>query len=144
MRQRWYSLPSLFGLGAITFFVVLGFFTHTAFWLAVGITVVWVWYKLSLRIEVTSTDVVVRQWPFPKSSASREAIKVMHWFGRSVTFVDDDHRVLLKIGALGWAGGQLLDLSEALGVHLYNHRTQHGFGTDASKGQLMQRAINAK
>lgn len=144
MRQRWYSFPNLFGWAIIVLFVVLGLFIHSAFWVVAFLFLVWVWYMFGMRIVVTPADVSLRQFLLPRRSAPREAIKVMHWFGRSFTFVDDDHRILLKIGGLGWNGSQLLDLSEALGVHLYNHRTQHGFGTDAQQGQLMQRATNAR
>jgi hypothetical protein len=144
MRQRWYSGPSLFGLGVLALLVVVGFFAHGAFWLAVGFAVLWVWYKFGMRIEVTSTDLRFRQWLLPSQSAPKEAIKVMHWYSQNFTFVDDDQRVMLKIGGLGWTRGQLLDLSEALGVRLYSHRTKGGLGTDTSKGQLMQRAAGAE
>lgn len=50
----------------------------------------------------------------------------MHWYGDTFTFVNDGQQVLLKVGSLGWTRGQLLDLSEALGVRLYNHRTKRG------------------
>lgn len=139
MRLRWYSGPSLFGLGVIAFLVVLGFFTHSAFGLAAFMAVVWAWSKFGMKIELTSTDVGLRQWPLRSSSAPREPIKAMHWYSQSFTFVDDDHRLLLKIGGLGWTGSQLLYLSQRLGVPLYNHRTKHELGTDASKGQLIQR-----
>jgi hypothetical protein len=140
VRLRWYSPPSLIGLGGIAFFIVLGFFTHSALWLAVIAAVVWVWYKFGMKIEVTSTDVGLSTWPRRRPSAPREGIKAMRWYGQSFTFEDDDHRLLLKIGGLGWTGDQLLDVSEALGVPLYSYRTKHGLGTDASKGQLIQRA----
>jgi hypothetical protein len=106
LRIRWYSYPSWFGLGGVAFFVVLGFFVHGAFWLAVGLAVLWAWMKFGMKIEVTPTEVRFRQWPLPGATEGR-------WHG------------------LG-------------GVHLYNHRTKHGFGGDAWNGQLMQRAAKAK
>jgi len=144
LRLRWYSGLSLYGLGALAFFVVLGFFAHSAFWGAALVAVLWVWYMFGMKIEVTSMDVGMSRWLLRRGSAPREAIRAMHWFGPSVTFVDADHRVLLKLSSLGWSGSQWLDVSEALGVHLYNHRTKRGFGTDAQQGQLMQRATEAK
>jgi hypothetical protein len=64
-------------------------------------------------VVVTSTDVGLRQWPLPCPSAPREAIKVVHWYSQNFTFLCDGQRVLLKIGGLGWTGGQLLDRDAA-------------------------------
>lgn len=144
LRQRWYAGPSLVGLGAVALLIVVGFFNHGGFILAAIFAILWIWYKFGMKIEVTPTDVGFSQWLLRRPSAAREAIQAMHWYGSSVTFVDDDHRVLLKIGGLGWTGGQWLDVSEALGVHLYDHRTRGGLGRDASKGQLVQRSTEAK
>lgn len=144
MRLRWYSGPSLFGLCVIALFIVVGFFSHGLFAVAVLIAVLFVWMKFGMTIEATSTDVGLSTWLLRRRSAPREAVKAMHWYGESFTFVDDDQRILLKIGGLGWTRGQLLDLSEALGVPLYNHRTKRGLGGDAGKGQLMERATRAE
>jgi hypothetical protein len=144
VRARWYSIPSVLVLCATAFFVVAGFFSHGAFVLAAGFAVLWVWMLAGSKIEVTSTDAALSGWLVRRRSAPREAIKAMHWYGQSFTFVDDDHRVLLKIASLGWSRGQLLDVSEALGVRLYNHRTKHGLGGDAWTGQLMQRVTKAE
>lgn len=139
MRLRWYSYPSLLVLCVTAFFVVLGFFTHGAFGLAVGGALLWVWMVLGMKVEVTPTDVSLNIWLRRRQSAPREEIKAMHWYGDSFRFVDGDQRVVLKVGGLGWAGGQLLELSEALGVGLYSHRTKHGLGSDVPEGLLMQR-----
>jgi hypothetical protein len=144
VRPRWYSGVSLFMLGVTALLVVLGFSSHPLFLVAAFMAALWVLAKFGTRIVVTPADVSLRQSLVPRRSAPREAIKVMHWFSYYFTFVDDDHRVLLKIASLGWSRGQLLDLSEALGVHLYNHRTKGGFGTDAQNGRIMERAANAK
>jgi hypothetical protein len=113
------------------------------------LAVVWVIIRFGAKIEVTPTHVNVRVWMgYPRAartlrtlreSARRDAIYAMHWYGGSLTFVNDGQWVLLGFPSAGWTRGQLLDLSEILGVCLYNHRTKHGWGKDAWDGQLMQR-----
>jgi hypothetical protein len=144
IRLHWYSGPSLFGLSVTALCIAAGFFSHGAFGVAAIFAVLFAWMKFGMKIEATPADVGLSTWLLRRKSATREAIKAMHWYGQSFTFVDEDHRVLLKIGGLGWSRGQLLDLSEALGVRLYNHRTKRGLGSDAWKGQLMRRATKAK
>jgi hypothetical protein len=61
----------------------------------------------------------------------------MHLFGQSVRFEDRDH-VLLKISTYSWIQRQWLDISVALGVPLYDHRTKLGWGQDARRGRLVQ------
>jgi hypothetical protein len=147
IRLRWYSGPSLFGLGMMVFLAVLVFVGKAGRGL-LGVEAIlvigWVISMFATKVEVTPTDVRLSIWLLPRRSAPRDAIRAMHWYGRSFTFVDDDHRVLLKVASLGFTRGQLLDLSEALGVRLYNHRTKRGLGSDVWKGQLMQRANSAR
>lgn len=128
MRLRWYSGPSLAVLCAIACCIVLGFFTHSSGSLGVLAILVaaWIVTKFGTKVEVTPTDVGLSMWLIRRKSAPRDAIYAMHWYGDAFTFVNDGQQVLLKVGSLGWTRGQLLDLSEALGVRLYNHRTKRG------------------
>lgn len=139
MRMRWYAAPSLVPLLGFALCFVLGFFSHGAFGVAAIFVVGWVIGKFSTKIEVTSTDVGLSVWMFRRKFALRDQIAAMHWYGRSFTFVDDSQRVLLSIPSLGWTRGQLLDLSEALGVRLYSHRVGRGLGKDSGRGQLIRR-----
>jgi hypothetical protein len=139
LRIRWYSGATLPGLPLIAGCIVWGFFSPGGFAVAAILAVGWVISKFATRIEVTSADVGLSTWLSRRKSAPREEVYAMHWYGRSFTFTAEDNRVLLSVPSFGWTRGQLLDMSEALGVHLYNHRTKRGLGSDAWKGQLMQR-----
>lgn len=55
------------------------------------------------KVEVTPTDVGLSIWLLPRRSAQWAAIRAVHWYGRSFTFVDDDHRVLVNLASLGFA-----------------------------------------
>jgi hypothetical protein len=90
-------------------------------------------------IEVTPTDVGVRLWFFGRRAAPRKAIYAMHWFSASFTCVDLHNDVLLRVASFGWTGSQVVELSEALGVQLYSHRTKRGFGNDARIGQIAKK-----
>lgn len=140
IRLRWYSWPSLIGLGGMALFVGLGFVSPGMFGVAGILAVEWVISKYATKIEVTPTHVRLSIWLFRRESVRRDEIYAMHWYGRSFTFVNDAQRVLLSLRGPGWTRGPLLDLSESLGVRLYNHRTRRGLGQDAWDGQLVQRA----
>jgi hypothetical protein len=154
MRLRWYSWPILPLVCGIAVCIGMGFVSHGAFGVAAILAVVWVIIRFGAKIEVTPTHVNVRVWMgYPRAartlrtlreSARRDAIYAMHWYGGSLTFVNDGQWVLLGFPSAGWTRGQLLDLSEILGVCLYNHRTKHGWGKDAWDGQLMQRGDRAR
>ena len=141
IRQLWYSWPSLVGLCGLASFIVLGFVVGPgAFGVAAIVALGWVISKFATKIEVTQRDVGLSTWLLRRKSAPRDAIYSVHRYGQAFTFVDEGGQALLMVRGLGWTRGQLLDVSEKLGVPLYTHRTKNGLGTDAQEGQLMQRA----
>ena len=142
MRPRWYSGPSVAVLCAIACCIVLGLLTRSPASLGVLaiLVVAWVVTKFGTTIAVTPREVVLGMWLIRRQSAPRDQIQALHWYGDAFTFVSEGQQVLLKVGSLGWNRGQLLDLSEALGVRLYNHRTKRGLGKNAREGQLLRRA----
>jgi hypothetical protein len=140
IRLHWYSGPSVFGLSAIALCVVVGFFSPGVFAVAALLAVFWACGTFGLKIEVTSDEVRMTIWLIRRQAVPRAAIAAMHWYSGKFTLVDADDRVLLKASFPGLTRGQLLDLSEALGVRLYNHRTKRGLGNDSRQGQLMERA----
>lgn len=153
MRPRWYSWPGLTLVCPIAACIGMGFVSYGFFGGAAIFAVLWFSVWFGGKIEVTPTDVKVRIWMgYPRysrmglrtvrESARRDAIHAMHWYGGagpSLTFEDEGHWVLMGFLIEGWTRGQLLDLSEMLGVPLYDHRTKHGWGKDARDGQLVQR-----
>lgn len=143
VRPRWYSGPNLLVLCAFAVCVVSGFFSRGAFGVALIMAVIWFLGKFGTKIEVTPAEVGFKTWLVRRRSAPRDAVQSMHWYERQFTFAAAD-QVLLGIPSFGWTRGQLLDLSEALGVPLYNHRTKRGFGRDAGVGQVMRRPARAK
>lgn len=144
MRPRWYSGPCLVTLCPLIVCIVAGLFSHGAFGVAAIFAVGWVIAQFSTSIEVTPGEVSQKVWLFRPKSAPRDAIKAMHWYEQQFRFVDGDERALLGIPGFNWTRGQLLDLSSALGVPLYNHRTKRGFGRDAVAGRLVRRPVKAK
>jgi hypothetical protein len=116
MRPRWYSGPCLAPLCLLLACIVAGVFSHGAFFVAAILAVGWVIAQFSTRIEVTPGDVGLKIWLFRRKPAPRDEIKAMHWYEQQFRFVDEDQRALLGIPSFGWTRGQLLDLSEALGV----------------------------
>ena len=144
MRLRWYAWPSLLGLAAIAGVLVWGIFNRGVLGVGALLAVGWFYSKFAMKIEVTPADVGLTTWPVRRrQSASRDSIRAMRWYSRTLNFVDGDNRVLLKVGSLGWTGGQWLELSEALGVRLYNHRTKGGLGQDTLQGQVVQRTSDS-
>jgi hypothetical protein len=121
--------------------VVLGFVSHAdALFGAAGIMFFFFVYAIAgTTIEVSPAAVTQRVWPLYRLSAPRDQITAIHWYGQSFTFTADDNRVLLKLASLGWKRSQLLDLSEALGARLYNHRTRCGLGRDRTVGHRLRR-----
>jgi hypothetical protein len=99
----------------------------------------WLFAQFGAAIEVTDSVVVLRVWPFGRKTAQRDQIQAMHLFAYFVSFEDPRKTKLLKIATFGWTRRQWLDVSEALGVPLYGHRTKMGFGHDVRQGRLMQR-----
>jgi hypothetical protein len=137
------SWPALCGVAAccVIAFVIKN---HGLFGVAAVFVVAWVISMFGTAIEVTPRDVGVRLWFFGRRAAQRDAIYAMHWFSASFTCVDLHNDVLLRIASFGWTRSQVLDLSRALGVPLYSHRTKGGWGNDARIGQAMRRTIQDK
>lgn len=96
----------------------------------------WVISMFGTTIEMTPADVGVRLSFFGRRSASRDAIRAMHWFSASFTFVDSGKGLLLRVASYDWTGSQVLELSESLEVPLYNHRTKRGWGRTSGKTSL--------
>jgi hypothetical protein len=146
LRPKWYSAASWPALcGVVLFCVVAPIVKNNGLFGVSGVLVVaWVISMYGTTIQVTPTDVGVRLWFLGRRAIQRDAIRAMHWYGGSFTFVHLHTEVLLQVQSFGWMGSQMLELSEALGVPLYNHRTKGGFGRDAMNGQLMQRATKGE
>jgi len=89
------------------------------------------------KIQVTSLEVRYTAYFFVKMACPREPVRMIHWFSAAVAFEGAGHAKLMRAGA-GWTKDRLLDISEALGVPLFNQRTRMGL-SDERKGQLVQR-----
>jgi hypothetical protein len=139
VRPPWYSLPSLFVLCIVVLVVAVAPVTNWGLLWTAGIVAVLLVIGLSTAvIDVTDADVRFRG-PFARRSVPRDQVGSMHLFGTYVSFANPQNLEVLKLGTLGWTRRQWLDISEVLGVPLYNHRTQMGLGRDAQQGRLMQR-----
>jgi hypothetical protein len=103
------------------------------------LVVLWIISMRASKIEVTPMQVLVTSWFTARRQASRQDIRTMHWFSTATVFEGEGHSKLLRIPGGGWTRGQLLDISEALGVPLYDHRKRSGM-SDVTKGRLVQRA----
>ncbi len=143
-RLRWYSVPSLSLLLGI--FGCCAAVPYTArsglvWWAALGaaLFVLWVLTMYTGTVEVTPVDVRIIGKSFRPTVVPRERISTMHWTSDHITLRDSDQGVLLPIAGYGWTGRQLLEIAEALGVPLYNHRTKRGFGKDVRAGKLVTR-----
>jgi hypothetical protein len=140
VHPPWYSRSSLFALCVIVGGIALASVTTWALLWSVGfIAVVLAAWIFGTSVDVTETAVGYRSLPRIKKSASRDQLTAMHLISMYVTF-EGDHRELLKIPTMGWTPRQWLEISAALGVPLYDHRTRMGLGDDAKHGLLMQRS----
>jgi hypothetical protein len=142
VRPKWYSVASWPALCGIAICCVLAFVAncHGLLGVAAVLVVAWVISMFGTTIAVTTTDVGIRMWFFGRRAAQRDAIYAMHWFSASLTWVDRGNDVLLRTASPGWTSSQVLELSEALGVPLYSHRTRRGWGNDARNGHVTVRA----
>jgi hypothetical protein len=140
IHPPWYSLPSLFVILVIAGAIAMGPFAGWAsLWFAAVFAVLLAIGILGAVVEVTPEALLFRIWPLKGTSVPRDQIRTMHLFGQSVRFEDRDH-VLLKISTYSWIQRQWLDISVALGVPLYDHRTKLGWGQDARRGRLVQQS----
>jgi hypothetical protein len=140
VRLPWYSFSSLFSwCGIVVLAAISPFAGWGLMWVAGFLIVLWLIAQFGAAIELTGSAVVFRVWPFGRKTAQRDQIRAMHMFAYFVSFEDPQKTKLLKIATFGWTRWQWLDVSEALGVPLYDHRTKMGFGHDVRQGRLMQR-----
>jgi hypothetical protein len=142
IRPKWYSIASWPPLCGIAVCCVLAYVakSHGLFGVAAVLVSAWVISMFGTTIELTATDVGIRLCFFGRRAAQRDAISAMHWFSGSLTWVDRHNSLLLRISSIGWTRSQVVELAEAIGVPLYNHRTKRGWGNDARIGQVIQRA----
>jgi hypothetical protein len=92
------------------------------------------------RVTITADRVIKRD--LRNRSAPRSAVAAIH-VGRSyVKFVDQRGRTVLY-ALSGWTKEQLLDMSDGLGVPVYDYRTWYGF-CQAGQGRLLIRGQPAR
>ena len=145
VRLRWYSAPSLTGLIAGTCSVVLPFAlgARGPVWgvgLGAAFFALWAIIMYASTFLVTAVDVrACGRSLWKRTVVPREKIHAMHWNSNYISLVDSDNGELLRTASYGWTGSQLLKLSEALGVSLYDHRTMHRFGNNLKVGKLVTR-----
>lgn len=140
LRAAWNSWASLVTLGCIGFGVALSFFVPGAVFAVAIAVAAWVYGKFGTKMWVTSTEIGQSGWlGSGRKSTPRDEVQSMHLYSGRFTFEDEFDRQLLRFGTMGWTRNQLFDVSEALGVDIYDHRTQRGFGKDTSEGRLVQR-----
>ncbi|HUC24656.1 MAG TPA: hypothetical protein VMA73_18255 [Streptosporangiaceae bacterium] len=114
------------GFGARSF----GGLLAAALILAIGIVT-----TTTLRLEVTQ-DAVIARW-LPTRSVSSAAITAIHVWPYYVRFLDKDGNAVMRTQP-GWGKKQLVEIGEALGVPVYDHRTLLGL-SQKEAGTLMRR-----
>jgi hypothetical protein len=139
IRPRWLRPQNVIALIFAVLMVVVGAYYSTLIPLLLGVLVaaLAIAGQMIARLEVTTDAVIFRTFP-GKGSCRRADVRSVHFFSSAVTFVGADHQRLMRLNAGAFSKAQYLDLAEALGVPMYNHRSKSGL-FDIKKGELVQR-----
>jgi hypothetical protein len=139
VRPRWLRPQNVVALIFLVGMVAasVGYSVVEPLLLGVVVAVAAVAAQVVTRIEVTPDSVIYRGFP-GKGSCRRADVTSVHFFSSAVTFVGANHQRLMRLPAGAFSKAQYLDIAEALGVPMYNHRSRTGM-SDIKKGQLVQR-----
>jgi hypothetical protein len=139
IRPRWLRPQNVVVLIFAVGMVVVGAYYSDLIPLLLGVLVaaVAIAGQMLTKLEVTPDAVAFRSFP-GKGSCRRADVRSVHLFSSAVTFVGADHQRLMRLNAGAFSKAQYLDVAEALGVPLYNHRSKSGL-SDIKKGELVQR-----
>jgi hypothetical protein len=140
IRPRWLRPQNVIVLIFAVGFVVVGAYYSAVIPLLIGVlgAAAGIAGQMLTKIEVTPDAVIFRSFP-GKGSCRRADVRSVHFFSSAVTFVGADHQRLMRLNAGAFSKAQYLDVAEALGVPMYNHRSKSGL-SDIKKGELVQRS----